>query len=115
VNVLDFNNNLHTFEIMKCLKLTEQDFEKASSVFGALASPKRLTIVKLLGEKPMSVTELGKELDCRLSCVSQHLTVLKSCNIVTAKRNGHEVFYTLSMQCVSSFLDCLMRNSCDKA
>ncbi len=98
---------------MKCVTtFDEKQLEEIASVFSALSSPKRIQIIELVGKKPMSVTEIAEKMGCRPPCVSQHLNILKSSGIVTAKRAGHEVAYSLQMSCVSDFINCLLGKRC---
>lgn len=97
---------------MKKLLIKEEDMESAVSVFSALGSTNRLQIVMALEDGEMSVSQLSEAVGCRISCISQHLSVLKSARIVTARREGHEVYYSISKPCVTSFVSCLVNRSC---
>ena len=90
----------------------EKSFIDAVQVFSALGSEKRLQIVQVLGKKEMTVTDISTAVSCRLSCTSQHLTVLKNSGIVTARRDGHEVYYKIALPCVHTFLSCLLKKEC---
>ncbi len=62
----------------------------------ALAHPQRLCIVKTLCEKKQSnVTDMQICLGEAQSTVSQHLSKLKSAKIITGKREGTTIFYSL--------------------
>jgi ArsR family transcriptional regulator len=88
------------------------DFEKVAEIFGALSSDKRLQIIDLLRDSPKTVTQLAQEVGCKPPCVSQHLSVLKNQGVVGSARDGHEVFYSLKMNCVLDFIDCLIGKNC---
>ncbi|NLI41070.1 MAG: winged helix-turn-helix transcriptional regulator [Caldisericales bacterium] len=90
----------------------EKELQEVSDIFSALSSTKRLKIISLIGNKALSVTEIAQRMECRPPCVSQHLSVLKSCKIVDCERVGHEVVYKLSLSCVKSFISCLL-GKCD--
>nr|NLI51239.1 helix-turn-helix transcriptional regulator [Propionibacterium sp.] len=72
------------------------DWECVGGVFRALGSPLRVGIVVLLEERPRSVTELVQALDVSQPLVSQHLRVLRAAGMVRARRQGREVFYSLT-------------------
>ncbi len=72
------------------------DWESVGGVFRALGSPLRVGIVVLLDERPRSVTELVDALDVSQPLVSQHLRVLRGSGLVTARRHGREMIYTLT-------------------
>jgi len=90
----------------------ERGLQEISDIFSALSSPKRLKIISLIEDGPLSVTEIAQKMECRPPCVSQHLSVLKSCKIVDCERTGHEMVYKLALSCVKSFISCLL-GKCD--
>ena len=61
----------------------------------ALANPKRLMIVDVLGRGPSTVTEIADWLNLSLPNASQHLRVMRDRGIVRARRDGREVRYAL--------------------
>ena len=64
--------------------------------FRALAHPVRIRILETLGAGDRSVQELQQRLDLDQPVVSQHLAVLRAKNIVTPRKVGTTVRYTLS-------------------
>ncbi len=68
-------------------------FEIHASYCAVLANPKRLIIMACLDKKEMSVSELAETLECPMSTVSRHLTLLKSKHLVTSRKEGTMVFY----------------------
>jgi ArsR family transcriptional regulator len=80
-----------------------------AGVFQALAHPTRIAIVELLrdeGEVPVSA--IHERLDLEQANVSQHLAVLRSKLIVTGRKDGNQVFYSLRDRVIGKILD-LMR------
>jgi ArsR family transcriptional regulator len=71
-------------------------FELHADFCKTIASSKRLMIIDLLARQEMSVSEIVKALDVRLSNVSQHLRVLRSRNIVKSRKEGQTVYYSLT-------------------
>jgi DNA-binding transcriptional ArsR family regulator len=74
----------------------DQPLEAASELLRALASPVRLGIVRELASGGRHVHELVAALGVSQPLVSQHLRVLRSSRIVTARRQAHETEYTLT-------------------
>ena len=74
----------------------DQPLEAASELLKALASPVRLGIVRELATRGMPVHELVAALGVSQPLVSQHLRVLRSSRIVTARRQAREIEYTLT-------------------
>lgn len=78
-------------------------FELEAETLRALAHPKRLRLLSILGENGASVTELSQALELPLPNVSQHLRVLRDRGIVRAERSGQLVRYRIADP---AFLSC---------
>src|SRR5581483_12484812 len=66
------------------------------SVRDIICEPTRTQIVRALTPGPLSVGELASVLGRSKSATSQHLRVLRDAGIVTARRRGRVVMYTLA-------------------
>ena len=86
---------------------TERYFQLQATVFKALGHPSRLKIVESLCAGERCVCELQAMVGSDMSTVSKHLSVLKEAAIVTDERRGTNIYYSLRMTCVSSFLRCV--------
>jgi DNA-binding transcriptional ArsR family regulator len=73
-----------------------QDLQAASELLRALASPVRLGIVRELSGGGKYVHELVTALGVSQPLVSQHLRVLRTSRIVTARRQARETQYNLT-------------------
>ena len=80
--------------------VAEKDaFEYYAEVGRALASSKRLHVLRCLREREKTVSEI---LACKSfegvpqSTVSQHLALLRQTGLVKARREGTNIYYTLS-------------------
>jgi ArsR family transcriptional regulator len=62
----------------------------------ALSDPKRLHIVQELRGGEMTVSELAIKLDLKQSNTSQHLAVLRRVGLITPRKEGNSVYYSLS-------------------
>jgi len=60
------------------------------------SNPIRLEILNLLRDKKMSVTELMNKSKLSQANISQHLSIMKSKDIVSSERNGKNIYYELS-------------------
>jgi DNA-binding transcriptional ArsR family regulator len=74
----------------------DHPLEAASELLRALASPVRLGIVRELASGGRRVHELVDALGVSQPLVSQHLRVLRTSRIVTARRQAREIEYTLT-------------------
>jgi DNA-binding transcriptional ArsR family regulator len=61
----------------------------------ALADPTRRAIFERLGEGPLAVGELARDLPVSRPAVSQHLRVLKEAGLVTERRDGTRRLYRI--------------------
>jgi len=76
-----------------------------AEVFHALAHPTRIAIVELLrDEASVPVTRIYEQLGLEQANVSQHLTVLRSRQIVVGRKDGNQVFYSLRDPVVGKIL-----------
>ena len=66
-----------------------------AAFFRALAHPVRIRILEVLSKGDMSVQELQEVLGVDQPVVSQQLAVLRTTNIVTGRKEGVSVRYTL--------------------
>ena len=71
-------------------------FALHADVCKTLANPKRLMILALLAKGESSVGQIAEAIGAPLPNVSQHLTVLKSQNLVLTRKEGQMVYYRLA-------------------
>jgi len=62
----------------------------------ALANHHRLAILHALGQQEMCVGDLAKTLEVPIHTVSQHLRVLKEEMLVSARKDGQTVYYSIT-------------------
>ena len=74
---------------------TAPDLRRAVGAFHALSDPTRLELVALLRRGERCVCELQEALGAAQSRLSFHLKVLKEAGLVTDRREGRWVYYTL--------------------
>ena len=74
---------------------------------GGLADPNRIMILYTLFQSPHNVTELSNELEMSQPLVSRHLKVLRERGMVTSKRNGTVIVYSLADKRLVQALDLL--------
>lgn len=72
------------------------DTAQAVRLFHALSDPTRLLILERLGYGERCVCELTDALDAAQSRLSFHLKVLKEAGLVTDRREGRWMYYTVN-------------------
>lgn len=73
--------------------------------FKALAHPLRIRIIDSLREGEIGVNDLCARLDVEQSTVSQQLALLRSRNIVTGRKEGQNVYYSIRDTAIFRLLD----------
>jgi DNA-binding transcriptional ArsR family regulator len=68
----------------------------------ALAAPTRLRIVKLVGQRPRSTQEIASLAALSEAAASKHLRLLASAGLVTPRREGYYVVYSLAPDAFAS-------------
>ena len=71
-------------------------FKLQARICKTLADPKRLMIIHELREGEMSVSQLVSSLGLPQANVSQHLAILRERGIVTTRREGTTIHYSLA-------------------
>ena len=71
-------------------------FAKMARIFHSLGHKTRLAVMMLLGEGEMNVTALCKKLELEQSLVSEHLRQLRLGGLVTTRRDGKQIFYSIA-------------------
>ncbi len=99
-------------QINRCredLKSKEEGFLELADVLNLAGNPVRLKILYLLKqENELCPCDLSDILGMTVPAVSQHLKKLKDAGIVTTKKSGQTIFYSVeeqSQRIISSVLD----------
>jgi DNA-binding transcriptional ArsR family regulator len=66
-----------------------------ANIFQALAHPTRIAIIELLENGELSAGDLMEALGMEQANVSQHLAILRSKQLVTNRKAGNKVFYSV--------------------
>lgn len=75
----------------------------------ALSDETRRKILELLKKKDMPATQIGKHFNITLPSVSHHLNVLKNADLVTSRRKGQEIIYSLNLSVFEEVAKIIMR------
>jgi len=86
--------------------------DEASGLLRALANRHRLMIICQLTDSERSVGELAARLNIRDSTVSQHLAVLRRDGLVSARRDGQTIWYSIGDPAARELVTTLYRIYC---
>jgi ArsR family transcriptional regulator len=84
---------------------TTADLQKTARLFHALSDTTRLEIVEMLRNGECCVCELQDELRAAQSRLSFHLKVLKDAGLVTDRKEGRWVYYTIDPEGLDELTD----------
>ncbi len=80
---------------------------EAADLLKVMAHPERLMVLCQLTQGEVGVGELQKHSFLSQSAFSQHLTVLRKHNLISARKKAQQVFYSLSEPRVESLIKAL--------
>jgi DNA-binding transcriptional ArsR family regulator len=86
--------------------------EEASDFLKSLAHGNRLMLLCLLAEKERSVTELEQFLQLRQPAVSQQLARLRLDGLVTTRREGKAIYYSIADERTKGFIRLIYETFC---
>lgn len=78
-------------------------YEQVARIGKAASSPKRLELLELLCQGEMNVEQLAGKAQISVKLTSSHLSVLKAASLVVSRRDGKNIFYSLSAPEVAKF------------
>ena len=93
-------------------EITEEDeVRRQSQLFKALADVTRLKILMLLNIRDMCVCEIMVALSLTQPTASHHLRILEATKLVTDRREGKWVFYSLKTRRITRLIKKFMENA----
>lgn len=95
------------------INLMAQKAEEAEGILGILANRRRLIILcNLMVHGELSVGDLISRLDLAQSALSQHLALMRAAGVVTTRRSGTTIYYSISDPRVIALLDAIKTILC---
>ena len=85
------------------MPLKPSDFK--ADLFKVLSNPVRIQILDTLRTQERSVNDIADWLEIEPSSISQQLAVLRSRNLVTSRKQGNFVFYSIRDRAIFKILD----------
>ncbi len=86
--------------------------EQAARFLRSLANPARLQILCALAAGERSVGEINEDIDLSQSALSQHLAVLRDEALVTTRREGQTIYYSVPPGPALKILSVLYESFC---
>jgi len=89
--------------------------ETKATLLKALAHPDRVRIFEALAEGEKTVGEIVDMLEAKPAMTSRHLAVLRNAGLVSARKDGLNVYYANKMPCMLNMLACVEQAVCELA
>ncbi len=80
--------------------------ESTALLFGALSDENRIAIMNLLSQKELCASELLKSVPIVQSTMSHHMKVLAEAGLVSCRREGKRVYYSVNEEGIRRIQDC---------
>jgi len=91
-----------------------EKLERVAFILKTVAHPLRLGVIHLLEQHPkLSVSEICDLLGSEQSLTSHHLQNMRLKGLLSAKREGRSMMYSLKERDVSLIIDCLENCQCN--
>lgn len=68
-----------------------------SQTLAALSDQNRQKILDILKKGEKNVSEINAKLNITMATLSHHLDILKRCDLVSCRRDGREIYYSLNL------------------
>lgn len=91
--------------------IDEEACQRAADIFRALGDAARLRLLVMLQNKEMCVTEIAQQTSEQISTVSQRLRLLRSERLVSHRRDGKHVYYSLADEHVAQLVSNAMQHA----
>lgn len=90
--------------------LSSEKAQRMAEFLGFLADPNRLRILSILSEQERCVGDLAIALDMNESAVSHQLRTLRALRLVSFRKQGRHVFYSLQDHHVLDFYQAVIEH-----
>lgn len=94
------------------LDALEAKAEEVAATLTAMANPKRLLVMCTLLAEEKSVGELAEIVHLTPAALSQHLGKMRALRLVSTRRDGQIIYYTLASAEVRAMLETLYKVYC---
>ncbi|MDX5363104.1 MAG: metalloregulator ArsR/SmtB family transcription factor [Pseudazoarcus pumilus] len=88
--------------------------ERACALMKALSNPDRLMVLCRLSQGELSVGEIEAALGIRQPTLSQQLTVLREQGLVTTRREGKNIYYSVASDEAMAVIRVLYKQFCSQ-
>lgn len=101
------NEMVFFYEVIYLDSDTKKIYELKAQIIQAVAHPIRLAIIEFLIDGEQCVCDIVDHVGAQRSNVSRHLSLMLKAGILTSRKEGLKVIYTLRTPCIVKFLGCV--------
>lgn len=80
-----------------------------NKTFQALADPTRRKILEMLKKREMNAGEIAKHFSISLPSLSHHLNILKQVDLISGRRNGQEIRYSINLSVFDEIAEIIIK------
>jgi DNA-binding transcriptional ArsR family regulator len=84
-------------------------FERQAGIAKAVAHPLRVAVIDFLKDGERCVCDIAEQVGSERSNISRHLAVMVHAGVLTCRKDGLKVFYSLKTPCIAQCLSCITR------
>lgn len=88
---------------------------RKANILKALGHPIRITVFEALAGGEKTVAELAELVGQKDANTSRHLAVMRAAELVSTRKDGLNVFYSINLPCLVQMLSCLEDGVCECA
>jgi DNA-binding transcriptional ArsR family regulator len=98
---------------MVITELTAEQLERSANMLKAIAHPMRIAIINQLENgRRLTVTEIHESLGIEQSTASHHLGILRDKDVLQAKRDGKNTYYSIKHERLNTLIECISSCAC---
>ncbi|MEQ6122217.1 metalloregulator ArsR/SmtB family transcription factor [Reichenbachiella sp. MALMAid0571] len=95
---------------MEAIAINSEKMEKVAFILKTIGHPVRLGIISLLADtEALSVSDICDKLNIEQSLISHHLNNMKLKGILSNRREGKCILYSLKLKEVLTVVDCMAK------
>jgi len=95
-------------------RISTEKLEKAAYILKTIGHPTRLAIIELLAEEgEVSVNGICNTLNVEQSLLSHHLLNMKTKGLLSCRKEGTTMFYSLREKNLTHIIDCVEKCDCN--
>jgi DNA-binding transcriptional ArsR family regulator len=82
-------------------------YARQAEIAKAVAHPLRIAVIDFLKDGEKCVCDIAEHIGSERSNVSRHLAVMVNAGVLSCRKDGLKVFYSLRTPCITNFLSCV--------